>query len=74
MLMARVPRAMATRLRPWSPFRRRDHRTTIFDDLLTQVLTEMCSRRWCRRTSLVLRAAGCTARTPEMRIARAGPS
>ena len=65
-LMARVPRSVATQVRPWSPLPPQDHRTTIFDDLPTQTVTEMCSSRWCRRTSLVLRAAAFTARTPDL--------
>ena len=73
-LMARVPRSVATRMRPWTPFLPQDHRTTVFDDLPTQTVTEMCSRRWCRRTSLVLRAVASTARTLETRIAGAGRS
>ena len=73
-LMARVPRSVATRMRPWTPLPPQDHRTTIFDDLPTQTVTEMCSRRWCRRTSLVLRAVASTARTLETRIAGAGLS
>eukprot|EP00959_Pyramimonas_sp_CCMP1952_P055065 1150952-Pyramimonas_sp.AAC.1 len=57
---------------PWSPLHPRGHRTTIFNDLPTQTVTEMCSRRWCRRTSLVLRAGASAARALETRVAGAG--
>lgn len=73
-LMARVPRSVATRVRPWSPLLPQGHRATIFDDLAMQSATEMCSRRRCRRTSLVLRVAAFAARTPETHIAGAAPS